>query len=432
MNAAELRPIQRGLLLPHWTAPRPRLKILFMCEAVSLAHVGRPLLLARWAREAGHEPLIACGPRFTRLVHEEGFEPLPLPTLTGEAFYGRILRGRFPYTDSEILQYVAAERKLLRDVSPHLVVSDFRLTAAISAMLAGLPLLSLINAYWSPGAECRFPAPDGLLPILPNAFRQRLFNHLRPLAFRCGARSLDRVRRSFGLQPYNDFRKHYTAGTWCAYADLPELAPVRAAPLNHSYIGPVIWEPRAAPPPLLGTLGLQRPLAYVSMGGSGNAGVLPGLLRALLAEDCDIALSGCSSECIDLLWTAMPELAGRCVAAPLFSPGSVLQRAALTVCHGGSGTIYQSLAAGVPLLCLPGNPDQCLASQGVQACGAALSIPRHRRGIVQLREHISMLIRRSAAAERARFLSSAINAYATRARWQALLKKATTTATRSI
>ena len=112
-------------------------------------------------------------------------------------------------------------------VGPDLIVSDFRLSAAISASLSGTSSLALINAYWSSAHACRFPPPHtGLFRLLPSGMRSALFECVRPLAFRHFARPLNQVRRHFGLSALADFREHYGAGRWCAYLDLPELVPV--------------------------------------------------------------------------------------------------------------------------------------------------------------------------------------------------------------
>src|SRR5262249_39124915 len=87
--------------------PRPRIR--FVGEAASLAHVGRPALLARWAGEAGHDVWFACGPAYADIACREGLRPLPLPTIPSTSFYGRAARGQFFYTTEELETYIQAE-----------------------------------------------------------------------------------------------------------------------------------------------------------------------------------------------------------------------------------------------------------------------------------------------------------------------------------
>src|SRR5438046_1250123 len=84
-------------------------RILFVGEAVSLAHVGRPAVLARWAREAGYDVHFACGSAFASVARAEGFAPYNLRTLDAATFYLRLNAGNFFYTADELEAYVHAE-----------------------------------------------------------------------------------------------------------------------------------------------------------------------------------------------------------------------------------------------------------------------------------------------------------------------------------
>jgi UDP:flavonoid glycosyltransferase YjiC (YdhE family) len=56
----------------------------------------------------------------------------------------------------------------------------------------------------------------------------------------------------------------------------------------------------------------------------------------------------------------------------------VLDEAELVVCHGGSGTLFGALAAGVPVVVVPLFADQFENGRRVAGCGAGLVIePEH-------------------------------------------------------
>jgi UDP:flavonoid glycosyltransferase YjiC (YdhE family) len=377
-------------------------RILFIGEAVSLAHVGRPAVLANLAKQAGYEVHFACGEAIASVARREGLDPIPLETIDPARFYGRLAKGKFFYTSDELEGYVRAEIALIDKIKPDLVVGDFRLTLDISTTVTGVPLVSLCNAHWLPTGQCQFNPPNtGLLGLLPKWLRNGLFSLVRPIAFRTFARQLDIVRRRYLLSPKRDFREHYTAGKYCGYLDIPELFPAtRGAntvgspnlPNGHFVLGPVAWSPHNPPPAEFARLGIDRPLAYVSLGSSGDTGVLPNVLRALIERGCDIALSGLKCEHYQQLCNQLPELTERCVSAPMFDPAAILKRASVTVCHGGSGTVYQSLAAGVPLLCLPANPDQQLVTASVRSNGAAIEIAPANATVANLSQALRPLL----------------------------------------
>jgi UDP:flavonoid glycosyltransferase YjiC (YdhE family) len=350
-------------------------RVLFFGEAHCLAHVGRPATLARWTKEAGGEVLFACGPAYAEAARNQGLTPVNLPTVPPQVHLGRIAAGKFFYTADELEAYVHADLALIERFRPNLAVVDLRFSTHIAARLAGVPLLTLVNAHWSPGGPWRLPAPNtGALRFFPPGLREALFALVRPLARRYFSKPIDDVRQRFGLPPLRDICKHYTAGDYCAYLDLPELFPLACVPHGHFYLGPLMWTPQNLPPPPLDKLSGDRPLAYVSMGSTGNKCVLPTLLKATAAAGFQVVLSGLDDTETAELRNAAPDLRGRFAAGKFFDPAPVLKRAALTICHGGSGTIYQSLAQGVPLVCVPDNPDQELIARHVATAKAGVCV----------------------------------------------------------
>src|SRR5205823_2528770 len=106
------------------------------------------------------------------------------------------------------------------------------------------------------------------------------------------ARPLDAVRVQRGLSSLPDFREHYCAGDWCAYLDLPQLVDLPWIPAGHFYLGPLAWAPAGGAAPALGSLPKNQPLAYVTMGSSGDGGALQEILGGLLDAGCCVAVSG--------------------------------------------------------------------------------------------------------------------------------------------
>jgi hypothetical protein len=85
-----------------------------------------------------------------RLPGEDGFPVLPLKIVDPYGLGKKLRHGRTDwYDDAAVAEQVAAKLELLEAVKPELVLGDFRLTAEISAKLAGIPYASLLTASWT-------------------------------------------------------------------------------------------------------------------------------------------------------------------------------------------------------------------------------------------------------------------------------------------
>lgn len=342
------------------------MKILFFAEAASLAHIGRPLLLARWAHEVGIEVHFASSQKGLQNSKADsyGFATHSLYTIESHLFYARVNQGKFFYQTNELKKYVEEEKALIMKIKPSLIVSDFRLTAAISAELTGVPLLNLSNSYWSPNSACKFPAPNaGIFKFIPQGTTDFIFNLIRPMAFKFFGKNLNLVRKHFGLTAKRDFRELYTDGTFTAYMDLPNFVKINDLPKNHFFLGPLIWSPDIKEKNLQIKNGNN---VYISMGSTGDNATLPLIISAALKNKMGIIISGVSLVEKAELFKRFPELENTSIIEPLISADEILPFCKLTICHGGSGTVYQSIAKGVPVLCFPSNPDQGLVALAVK------------------------------------------------------------------
>lgn len=340
-------------------------RILFVAEAVTLAHVARASVLAATLTSDENDICLACDPRYNALLGSLPYPTLPIASVSSECFFRALARGSPIYDVAALRAYVEADRALLHEWRPDVVVGDFRLSLGISARLEGIPYLNVTNAYWSPYADLSYPVPDiPLARIAGVGLAQKLFNLARPLAFALHALPLNRVRKHYGLKPLRaDLRHAYTEADHVLYADVPELVSMRNLPVNHHFLGHLAWAPHVPLPEWWAELPDDLPIVYLTLGSSGQAGRLPDILAAL--ADLPITVIAAS---------AGHELAG-CVPAnarlSAFLPGDLAAaRAALVICNGGSPTSYQGLAAGIPVIGLASNLDQYLNMSLLQAAGA--------------------------------------------------------------
>jgi len=339
--------------------------ILLVAEAVTLAHYGRILSLARALPPECYRVVVAADPRYTPLDPPAPLDYRPLASIEPARFSAALAQGQPLYDEATLAAYVEADLALLHAVRPDVIIGDFRLSLAVSAPLVGVPYAALVNAYWSPYAETGYPVPD--LPftrVLGLRLGQALFDIARPLAFALHARPLNRLRRHYGLGVIgHDLRRVYTWGDYTLYADAPEVVPTRALPSTHRYLGPVTWS-APTPLPVAGAIPeARRPIVLLTLGSSGRTERLEQIVRALARLPITLLVATAGRSVL----TGLP---GNVVVVDYLPLATAIERARLLICNGGSLTTYQALAAGVPVLGLAANMDQMLNMQAVARLGA--------------------------------------------------------------
>jgi UDP:flavonoid glycosyltransferase YjiC (YdhE family) len=397
-------------------APAPRRRVLFVCEAVTLAHVARPVVLARGLDPTRYEVVLATDPRYRGLLGDLDISLRSIESIASARFIDALSRGRPVYDAATLRDYVRADLDLIAQTRPELIVGDFRLSLSVSARVAGVPYLALANVYWSPYARLRFPVPE--LPMtkwLGIALAERVFAIVRPWAFALHTRPLNRVRREYGLPSLGfDLRRVYTDADHTLYADVPDFVPTSALPAHHHFLGPVTWSPTVALPPWWDDLPRAGPVIYVTLGSSGRSHLLPAVLEAL--ANLPVTVIASTADRVDL--SAVPVNAR--VAA--FLPGALATaRSCLVVCNGGSLTTQQALAAGKPVLGLVSNLDQHLNMGAVAGHGAGVLLRAELATVAGVRATVQRMLgaaRYGAAAAR---LAPSFSAGQAPSRFEAIL-----------
>lgn len=348
----------------HRSKSRGLLRVLFIGEGATLAHAVRPLALAGALPADRFEAIVTTPERYRRWA-PEGARWLPLAAQAPEVFAERLRRGRPLFSRGRLEEYVGHDLKMIGEVRPDVVVGDMRLSLAASARKAGVPYVSLSNAYWSPDRPLRAVRP------VVDPYR-RWPAPAAELAFRLGggfalawhAKPVDQLMADHGLGSIGrDLRRALTEADLTLYADLPGLFPEVPETPRRRFLGPVVWEPPTPPPPWWDVVPDDKPLAYVTLGSSGEVGAL-GLIAAWL-QDMGYAVM------LSTAGRARIEGDGPALFVAEYLPGSMAcERADLVVCNGGSPTTTQALLQGRPVLGVASNLDQFLNIRAVQARGA--------------------------------------------------------------
>ncbi len=361
--------------------PGDRLRVLIFAEAVTLAHVARPVALARALDPARYEVMLACDPRYATFANGGHWQRVDLRSIPSEQFNQALARGAPVYDLATLEAYAQQDAALIASFRPDLIVGDFRLSLSVSARVARVPYLTIANAYWSPYYRGGFMLP--VLPMtrfMPLPVASALFSAFRPLAFAMHCRPLNQLRARHGLPTLgHDLRRVYTDADHHLVPDLAALYPLDAPPGQCSHTGPLMWSPSLPLPSwALEPVPAGQATVYVTLGSSGSAALLTMVLQALDGLPLRVLASMAGAP-------IPPGLPDNVCAAPYLPGDAAAACSQLVICNGGSLTAQQALAAGVPVLGLASNMDQFLNMAPIEAAGAGRTLRADRASPTSIR-----------------------------------------------
>jgi UDP:flavonoid glycosyltransferase YjiC (YdhE family) len=395
-----------------------KLRILFIAEAVTLAHVARLLALAQSLDRSRYEICFACDPRYNSLIGKPDFTMLNIKSIPGERFFAALSKGSPIYETDTLDGYVKEDIQLIRDFKPALIVGDFRLSLSVSARITAIPYATITNAYWSPYAKIRYPVPEiPLTRAVGVPLAQLLFDFSRPLVFAIHSLPLNRLRRRYGLPNLKfDLRHAYTEADYTLYADLPDLVPTSTMPAHHAFIGPILWSPEVTQPSWWTMLPSDKPIVYLTLGSSGQRSLLPVIFQALSELPVSVIAATAGQ-------SAPTEVPANVFVADFLPGSAAAARSKLVICNGGSPTCYQALDAGAPVLGIASNLDQYLNMTMVQDAGTGTLIRAGQATAALVRDSVTDLLASESARKNAEKLKLAIALCSAKERFAAFIEK---------
>ncbi|MBX7230507.1 MAG: hypothetical protein K1X29_00340 [Bdellovibrionales bacterium] len=352
--------------------PSSKIKILFMGEAVTLAHVARPLALAQKLPTKLFDIHMAVDPRYQFLVSSDSNQSIyfhQIKSPSSSSFRQKVEAGKFPYNENEIISLVQDDLSLLEKIKPDIVIGDFRISLSISSKYKKIPYFSITNAHWLPDFYSHYPIPDlGALPYLPKF----LVRSVQKCVFRYAAYAFKAAAQHFGI-------KNFSPSLTSAYTDgdrilVPDHPSARINKLEKElFIGPIFWEPKLNLPSWWASFKEEtKPVVYINLGSSGPQLNLNKITDQLLKQDLSVVISQ--------IQPTNPFIEKKHLYVGEYLPsGEVLKKSSLFIGNGGSMSTQMALAEACPVLALPANYDQQLYMEQITALKLAKIINKRNR-----------------------------------------------------
>ncbi|MBA7658724.1 PGL/p-HBAD biosynthesis glycosyltransferase [subsurface metagenome] len=370
--------------------PRSKPRVLFMGENVTLAHVTRPIVLAKSLDKEEYEVLLAAGEGSASLVESAGLDYVRIHTIPSSVFVERVTKANRAYTVDEYDSYVKEDLKLIEKVSPDLIVSDWRLSVPVCGDILGTPIMMIANAHWSPYSTQPPAALDvPLVRILGYKLTRSILMPFFRSISKYYVQPYNVVRKSYGLKLLNSVDEMNDCAerclNWFLYLDTPSLAPTDSIPHNHAYIGPPIWSPDVPLPDWWEDLPSDRSVLYLSLGSSGDVKRLSMIFDVLGSMPVTVIFATAGRYDIK-------SVSDNCYAVEYLPGVDACRRSDVVLCNGGKGSIYQAFSAGKPVLGMSSNWDQYMAMEPVERQKAGILIRSMQMSRKRIRDSIEELI----------------------------------------
>ncbi len=350
-------------------------RVLFLPINV-LSSVTRQIACARAFREKGYTVHFAGEGSYLDMAAEEGFPVHELLSMNVERLLTRLRTieknltsflqfTKWAWNELDLERFVQQEVALFQQIRPSMIISEERVSAVLSAKIVECPHGSLRNAYRT--AYSVFPLMDMsdtiVARVIPDPGRAQLrllkvFS--RPFLWR-----MNRLLRSYGIREPMSFEDYIESDDLVFLCDVPEFSPAGILPPSYHYVGPLFWEKGGNRPSWLNDLSSSDQIVYVSLGSTGTPELLEVIVNSLrgrgykLVVTCGIPESGGQEM----------EFGDGVYVERFMDVGPVLEKAFAVLCHAGNGTVYQALAAGVPVIGIPTHLEQRFNAQRLEAMG---------------------------------------------------------------
>jgi len=346
------------------------MKALFLPFSPSLEHVRRCLAVAEAWCTAGHEAVFGISPERQKLVRLAGFETHLVPDITSETFtkdWGMHWLDR-----AYCAENLSTELVIIRRTQPGLLVYDFRFTSYVSATLTDIPCASILTGSTIHMALDMEESVDMLLgddekglniPWQRKISQRRFFTTFRR-TFSSAANRINPLLRAYDI-PKIESPYELLLGDLNLISDLPGLTPSEL-PDDCHILGPFFWSGWNKSTSWLEELN-KDPLIYINLVGAIiDEDLLVSIIKTFRDAPYQVIVKTGDNRLPSDLETDSnikinPEI-----------PVATLIEHCIAVFHlGDHETLMYALAAGIPSLIFPVNPDQLMIAHQAKSIGIA-------------------------------------------------------------
>ncbi len=335
---------------------------LFLPSTTAIAHICRSLAVAEELKKRGHSIVFAIPENFHHIFRNSIVDFTSIDTYMTK----NVTFDTKNFRNIEFIKkYIDQEISLINKYKPDAVITDFRFTAYASATICNTKLFALFVGNALPyGAILPVMGKPKLLfstirYLIPTFYSQTVKSYMHTI--------LEIIHNHNIPISYNSLIENTTY----IVPEAETYSPSASKKIKIFYIGPLQWHSFSQKlPPWFDNITPDGKTIYLTFGSTGfNKSQLVNLAERLVKEGFRVVVTASSIANIK----DFPKLDNLFVTDYL--PGDIISRKVdLTVCHGGYGTLIDSINSGVPVVSVPYNPDQVLHGLRMQELGLGITV----------------------------------------------------------
>lgn len=330
-----------------------------------LSHYLRCIVLAQCFRDR-FTVLFASNKSYNGYVTESGFDTFPCAAIDPAETLSGIAQYDFSWMNEQSLTRAFNDQvAAIETLKPVAILGDAVPSLKMAADKTGVLFISLVNGYLSKhfagqrALSVTHPAYP-LVKKLPVKIAAMLTAKGEAMGFKAVHKPFRALRQKWGLAQKETYLDELE-GDYTLLPDLLTVFPQKKLPASYRVIAPLFYE--GTPPDSLLPPDVRKTI-YVSMGSTGAwKGIA--LLNDPLFSKYRIIVTGDGENVLN---------ASHITALPFGAAEAIFPQTDLVICHGGNGTIYQALAYGLPVLCLPVHFEQEWNTAAIVAAGLGADI----------------------------------------------------------
>jgi UDP:flavonoid glycosyltransferase YjiC (YdhE family) len=312
-----------------------------------LSHYLRCLVLAGRYRDNGYEVLFLHSEEYITHIREHGYETFRADQF--DSAYVMQCSAKFSFgwlNQKDIKRVYLSQKQAIEQYKPEFVIGDMAPCLKMAAEASSSKYVALMNGYMSRYyAHVRklsrtHPAYK-YLSKLPEKWADSITSLAEKRAFRKVHQPFDRLRKQYGLKKVGDFLAEME-GDENLICDLPKLFPQHSLPDNYRFIDPLMYKPNGLDSKWIPELDTSKHIICVCMGSSGDWQQLAFLNEPKFSE-YTIITAGDKERVL---------VGSHILSRDFVDLDELLPKCSLLICHGGNGTIYAGLKAGLFMLCV--------------------------------------------------------------------------------